>query len=201
MRSLMNLKSIVFTLCLIGCGLSLPSAAKAETPTLAQQDPAEDRSSLPWAFFNSTAGDYVVDLPGTPVEQSSTSSFLERDLRWQMSSVTLPAVDEADLFEYYLVAYADIPRSLRYEYSQQELLDAAIATVVDDIQDEQLSATLAIEPIAYWGVPARLLTGEGLGQYVVMNLSTTGDRLYLLLAIDDDLENFEHFFNSFSFVP
>jgi hypothetical protein len=34
-----------------------------------------------------------------------------------------------------------------------------------------------------------------------MNLSTTGDRLYLLLAIDDDLENFEYFFNSFSFVP
>jgi hypothetical protein len=72
---------------------------------------------------------------------------------------------------------------------------------VNDIQDEQLSATLAIEEIAYWGVPARLLTGQGLGQFVVMNLSTTGDRLYLLLAIDDDIANFEHFFNSFNFIP
>jgi hypothetical protein len=130
--------------CLIGSGLSLPIAAKAETPTLAQQEPAENSSSLPWEFFSSTAGDYVVDLPGTPVEQSSTSSLLERELRWQMSSVTLPAVDEADLFEYYLVAYADIPRSLRYEYSQQELLDAATTTVVNDIQDERLNATLRL---------------------------------------------------------
>lgn len=197
----MNLKTVLFTLLLLGGGLSWPLKVEAEPTTLAQVETAAASSSLPWQFFNSTAGDYVVDLPGTPVEQSSTSPLLERELRWQMSSVTLPAVDEADLFEYYLVAYADIPRGLRYEHSQQELLDAAIATVVSTIQDEQLSATLAIEPIAYWGVPARLLTGEGLGQYVVMNLSTTGDRLYLLLAIDDDVENFEYFFNSFSFIP
>jgi hypothetical protein len=201
----MNPKSTIFALCLIGCGLSLPLAAKAEPPILAQPDTQpeipENSQSLPWEFFNSTAGDYVVDLPGTPVEQSSTSSLLEHDLRWQMDSVTLPVVDEADLFEYYLVAYVDIPRGLRYENSQQELLDAAISTVVNDIEDEQLSSTLEIEPIAFRGVPARLLTGQGLGQSVVMTLSITGDRLYLLLAIDDDLANFEHFFNSFSFVP
>ena len=197
----MNLKAVLFTLLLLGGGLSWPLKAEAEPPTLAQVEEAAASSSLPWQFFSSTAGQYVVELPGTPETQTSTSTLLDRELTWHMNGVTLPAVDEADLFEYYLVAYIDIPRSLRYEYSQKELLDAAIATVVDDIQDEQLSATLAVEEIAYWGVPARLLTGEGLGQYVVMNLSTTGDRLYLLLAIDDDLENFDHFFNSFNFVP
>lgn len=197
----MNLKAVLFTLLLLGGGLSWPLKVKAEPTTLAQVETAAASSSLPWQFFSSTPGQYIVDLPGTPEEQTSTSTLLDRELTWHMSGVTVSAVGEADLFEYYLVAYIDIPRGLRYEYSQQELLDAATAMVLDDVQDEQLSETLEIEEIAYWGMPARLLTGEGFGQYVVMNLSTTGDRLYLLLAVDDDLANFEHFFNSFSFIP
>ena len=197
----MNLKVILLTLLLLGGGLSWPLKAKAEPPTLAQTEETEAASSLPWQIVSSTAGQYIVELPGMPEEQTSTSTLLDQELTWHMSGVTVPAVGEADLFEYYLVAYLDIPRSLRYEYSQQELLDAATATVLNDIQDDQLSQTLAIEEIAYWGVPARLLTGQGLGQFVVMNLSMTGDRLYLLLAIDDDIANFEHFFNSFNFIP
>ncbi len=73
--------------------------------------------------------------------------------------------------------------------------------MVSDIQDEQLSTTLAIEAIAFQGLPARLMTAEGLGQFLVATLSTTGDRLYLVLAIDDDQANFEHFFESFSLIP
>jgi hypothetical protein len=197
----MNTKSIIFTLCLIGCSLSLPLAAKAEQPILAQQEALENGQSLPWEFFNSTAGNYVVELPGSPVEQSGTSSLLEQELSWQMNSVTVPAATETDLFEYYLIAYADIPRRLRYEYSQQELLDAAGISVVNDIQDEQLNETLTMEEIAFHGLPARLMTAEGLGQYFVTILSITGDRLYLQLAIDDDEENFEHFFESFNLIP
>lgn len=196
----MNLRSILLlTLLLVGGGLSWPFKANAETSVLSQNPSAS--STLPWQFFSSTTGQYIVDLPGTPVEQTSTSVLLDRELRWNMTAVTLPAVDETDLFEYYLVAYIDIPRSLRYEFSQQALLDAATNTIVNDIQDEQLNDSLDVEEISFLGVPARLLTGQGLGQYVVMTLSTTGDRLYLLLAIDDDLANFEHFFNSFNFVP
>jgi hypothetical protein len=197
----MNLRLILLTLFFIGGGLSWPLKVKAEQPTLAQVETAAASSSLPWQFFSSTAGQYIVDLPGTPEAQTSTSTLLDRELTWHMSGITVPAVDEADLFEYYLVAYINIPRSLRYEYSQKEMLDAATAMVLDNVQDEQLSQTLEIEEIAYWGMPARLLTGEGFGQSVAMILSTTGDRLYLLLAIDDDLANFEHFFNSFNFVP
>lgn len=197
----MNFKVVLFTLLLIGGGLSWPLKAKAKPPALPQVDIAAASSSLPWQLISSTPGQYIVELPGTPEEQTSTSTLLDRELTWHMSGVTVSAVDESDLFEYYLVAYIDIPRSLRYEYSQKELLDAAMATVLNDFQDEQLRETLAIEEIAYWGIPARLLTGQGLGQFVVMNLSTTGDRLYLLLAIDDDLANFDHFFNSFNFIP
>jgi hypothetical protein len=178
-----------------------PTKAAAEPPPLAQATVENTRQTLPWQMVASTAGKYVVDLPGTPAEQTSTSSLLERDLQWQMSSVTIPAVDDADLFEYYLVAYADVPRSLRYEFAQKELLDAATTSVVDDIQDEQLNESLVIEEVAFQGLPARLLTAQGLGQYFVATLSLTGDRLYLLLAIDDDQANFEHFFNSLSLIP
>jgi hypothetical protein len=45
------------------------------------------------------------------------------------------------------------------------------------------------------------MSAEGLGQFLVFTLSITGDRLYLVLAIDDDQANFEHFYNSFSLVP
>jgi hypothetical protein len=197
----MKLNLILLTLCLLGGSLLSPTQAAAESPPLAQSALEDRGQTLPWQLVNSTAGQYVVDLPGTPAEQTSTSLLLERDLQWQMSSVTIPAVDDADLFEYYLVAYADVPRSLRYEFSQKDLLDAATASVVDGIQDEQLNATLVIEAVAFQGLPARLLTAQGLGQYFVATLSLTGDRFYLLLAIDDDQANFEHFFNSLSLVP
>jgi hypothetical protein len=201
----MNLRTTLLTLCLLGFGLSYPLKAAAEPALFSQQvsqpESSEDRQLLPWQSFPSTSGNYIIDLPGTPLEQTSTSPLLERELRWQMASVTLPAVDESDLFEYYLVAYADIPRSLRYDFSQKELLDAAATRVVSDIQDEQLSATLTVEEVAFQGLPSRLMTAEGLGQFLVATLSITGDRLYLVLAIDDDQANFEHFYNSFSVVP
>jgi hypothetical protein len=197
----MNLRTTLLTLCLLGFGLSLPLKAAAEPALLSQQETSDDRQLLPWQSSPSTSGNYIVDLPGSPLEQASTSPLLERELHWQMTSVTLPAADESDLFEYYLVAYADIPRSLRYEFSQKELLDAAATQVVNDIQDEQLSATLAIEEVAFQGLPSRLMTAEGLGQFLVATLSITGDRLYLVLAIDDDQANFQHFYNSFSVVP
>lgn len=205
----MNLRTTLFRLCLLGFGLSFPLKAAAEPALLSQpvsqqmsqQESFEDRQLLPWQSFPSTSGNYVVDLPGTPLEQTSTSPLLGRELHWQMAAVTLPAVDESDLFEYYLVAYADIPRSLRYEFSQKELLDAAANSVVNDIQDEQINETLLVEEVAFQGLPSRLMTAEGLGQFWVATLSITGDRLYLVLAIDDDQANFEHFYNSFSVVP
>jgi hypothetical protein len=197
----MDLRKTLVTLCLTGFGLSFPLQATAEPLLLSQQQPSEDRQLLPWQSSPSTSGNYIVDLPGPPLEQTSTSPLLERELRWQMASVTLSAVDESDLFEYYLVAYADIPRSLRYEFSQKELLDAAADRVANDIQDEQISATLTVEEIAFQGLPSRLMTAEGWGQFLVATLSIAGDRLYLVLAIDDDQANFEHFYNSFSVVP
>jgi hypothetical protein len=197
----MKLNLILLTLCLLGCGLFSPTKAAAEQSPPAQSAVEDVDQTLPWQLVASTTGKYVVDLPGTPAEQTSTSSLLERDLEWHMSSVTLPAINDTDLFEYYLVAYADVPRSLRYEFSQKELLDAATTRVVNDIQDEQLNESLVIEEVAFQGLPARLLTAQGLGQYFVATLSLTGDRLYLLLAIDDDQANFEHFFNSLSLVP
>lgn len=197
----MNIRTTLLTLCLLSFGLSFPLKVAAEPILLSQPEFPEDRQLLPWQLSPSTSGNYIVDLPGTPLEQTSTSALLERELRWQMASVTLPAADESDLFEYYLVAYADIPRSLRYEFSQKELLDAAATSVVNDIQDEQLSATLTIEEVAFQGLPSQLMTAEGLGQFLVATLSTTGDRLYLVLAIDDDQANFEHFYNSFRLIP
>ncbi len=197
----MNLKTTFLTLCLIGCCLSLPVKAAAEPVLLSQQATPDDRQGLPWRSFPSTSGNYIVDLPGIPLKQTSISTLLERELHWQMAAVTRPAVNKSDLFEYYLVAYADIPRSLRYEFSQKELLDAAAIRVVNDIRDEQLSATLTIEEIAFQGLPSRLMTAEGLGQFLVATLSMTGDRLYLVLAIDDDQANFEHFYNSFNITP
>jgi hypothetical protein len=197
----MKLNLIVLTLCLLGSSLLFPTQAAAEPPPLAQAAVDDRGQTLHWQLVNSTAGKYVVDLPGTPVEQTSTSSLLERDLQWHMSSVTIPAVDDTDLFEYYLVAYADVPRSLRYGFSQKDLLDAATTSVVNDIQDEQLNESLVIEAVAFQGLPSRLLTAQGLGQYFVATLSLTGNRFYLLLAIDDDQANFEHFFNSLSLVP
>jgi hypothetical protein len=150
----MNLRTTLLTLCLICFGLSFPLKAAAEPALLSQQESFEDRQLLPWQSSPSTSGNYIVDLPGTPLEQASTSPLLERELRWQMASVTLPAVDESDLFEYYLVAYADIPRSLRYEFSQKEVLDAAATSVVNDIQDERLNETLAIEEVVFQGLPS-----------------------------------------------
>jgi hypothetical protein len=197
----MNLRFVLLTLCLMGWGLSCPLKVKAEQPILAQLENAEASQSLPWQLFSSTPGKYVVDLPGTPEEKTGTSTVLGRELLWHLNEVTIPAIDEADLFEYYLVAYIDIPRGLRYEYSQRELLDSVVTTVVNDIQNEQLNATLETETIAYQGLPARLLTGQGFGQYFATILSVTSDRIYLLLAIDDDQANFEHFYNSFSLVP
>jgi len=189
------------TLFLLGFSFFSPVKALAEQPFLAQTPLEVSGQPLPWQVVTSTEGKYVVDLPGTPTEQTSTSTLLERDLRWHMGAVTLPAMNDTDLFEYYLVAYADVPRSLRYEFSQRELLEAAAASIVNDIHDQQLNDTLVIEEIAFQGLPAQLLTAQGLGQYLVATLSLTGDRFYLLLAIDDDQANFEHFFNSLSLVP
>jgi len=191
----------ISTLFLLGFSLFSPVKALAEQPFLAQTPLEVSGQPLPWQVVTSTEGKYVVDFPGTPTEQTSTSTLLERDLRWHMSAVTIPAIDDADLFEYYLVAYADVPRSLSYEFSQRELLEAAAASIVNDIQDQQLNDTLVTEEIAFHGLPAQLLTAQGLGQYFVATLSLTGDRFYLLLAIDDDQVNFEHFFNSLSLVP
>jgi hypothetical protein len=195
----MKKRWIALALLLAGSGWSLPLVA-AEPPT-PQAETVANRQSLSWQPAPSTAGKFVVDLPGTPTEQTSISSLLEREVTWHMTAVTVPAIDETDLFEYYLVAYADVPRSLRYEFSQKELMDAAAASVVADIEDEQLQQTLAVEEIAFQGLPSRLMTGEGLGQFFAATLSLTGDRLYLLLAIDDDQANFEHFYDSFCFIP
>lgn len=197
----MKLKLTMLTLCLLGCSLFASAKTAAEQLPIAQASGEEMGQALPWQIVTSTAGKYVVELPGMATEQTSTSPLLERDLQWHMSSVTVPAADDTDLFEYYLVAYADVPRSLRYHFSQKELLEAATASIVDDIQDEQLNESLVIEAVAFQGLPARLLTAQGLGQYFVATLSLTGDRFYLLLAIDDDQANFEHFFNSLSLVP
>ncbi|WP_035984924.1 hypothetical protein [Leptolyngbya sp. KIOST-1] len=103
------MKSILFTLFLLGSILSFLPAARAEQPVLAQQESAENSQALPWQPSSPISGRYLVDLPGTPVEQTGTSTLLNHELRWHMRSVTRPAVDEIDLFEYYLVAYADIP--------------------------------------------------------------------------------------------
>lgn len=184
----------------MGLGLVWIPSVTASVPSK-QPEVADAVPALPWQFFSSTAGKYVVDLPGSATEETGTSSVLERELRWQMRAVTRPAIDETDLFEYYLVAHADIPRSLRYAYSQKDLLDAVVTSVVNDIQDKQLSTTLKTEEIAYKGLPSRLLTGEGFGQGFVAILSITDDRLYLLLAVDDDPANFEHFYTSFNLIP
>lgn len=200
----MRLRVIVISLCLMGMGLVRSPRVIAEQTTSPQSEVTaanEAVTSLPWQFFASTPGKYVVDLPGTPAEETGTSLLLERELRWQMSTVTRPAMDEGDLFEYYLVAHADIPRILSYEHSQKDLLDAVVTSVIEDIQDEQLNDTLNTDAIAFRGLPARLLTGKGLGQGFVAILTLTGDRVYLLLAIDDDPANFEHFYSSFSLVP
>ncbi len=197
----MKLKLTMLTLCLLGCSPFPAAQAVEPPPPLAEAVVEETGQTLPWAMVTSTAGKYVVDLPGTPTAQTSTSPLLERDLQWHMNSVTIPAADDTDLFEYYLVAYADVPRRLHYDFSQKDLLEAATTSVVDDIQDEQLNASLVIEEVAFQGLPARLLTAQGLGQYFVATLSLTGDRFYLLLAIDDDQANFEHFFNSLSLIP
>jgi len=197
----MNLRSLILALCLTGGAFSWSVKAEAEPPTLAQVEKTEVRESLPWEMFSPTVGKYVIDLPGNPEKQTGTSMILERELEWNVNSVLVSAIDEVDLFEFYLVAYLDIPRKLRYEFSQKELLDATVTSIVNDVEDEQLQATLAIEEIAFQGLPARLLTGEGFGQYFVATVSMTGDRVYLLLGIDDDAVNFERFYNSFSLVP
>ncbi len=197
----MKLRLMIPILCLLGYSLLSPVKTAAEAPPIAQSALENTGQTLPWKLVTSTPGKYVVDLPGTPAEQISTSPLLERNLQWHMSSVTIPAVDDKDLFEYYLVAYADVPRSLRYNFSQKQLLDAATTSVVNDIKDDQLSTTLTVEEVAFQGLPSRLLTARGLGQYFVATLSLTGDRLYLLLAIDNDQANFERFFNSLSLVP
>jgi hypothetical protein len=197
----MKLKLIILTLCLMGMGLSHSPKVEAQPTSSTQPTNTENSQSLSWQMFSSTPGKYVVDLPGTPTKDTGTSTLLERELSWQLNGVTVPAVNEADLFEYYLVAYSDIPRRLRYDHSQKELLDSVVTSVVNDIQDEQLKTTLKIEEIAFQGLPSRLLTGQGFGQYFVAILSITGDRVYLLLAIDDDSDNFEHFYNSFSLIP
>lgn len=197
----MKLKLIILTLCLMGMGLSYSPKVGAETTSPTQPSNTKNSQSLSWQMFSSTSGKYVVDFPERPAKETGTSTLLERELSWQLNGVTVPAVDEADLFEYYLVAYGDIPRRLRYDYSQKELLDSVVTSVVNDIQDEQLKTTLKTEEIAFQGLPSRLLTGKGFGQYFVAILSVTDDRVYLLLAIDDDLDNFEHFYNSFRLIP
>lgn len=198
----MNLKFLSFTLCLICCGLFSPGIkAEQSTSILAQVDNAENSESLPWQVFSSTSGRFVVDLPGESLEQNSTSILLERELTWHMNAAVSLAVDESDLYEYYLVAYVDLPRGLRYNYSQKELLDAMADQIVNDIEDEEIKRTLVQEEIAFHGLPSRLMTAQGLGQYFAAILSITDNRMYLLLAIDDDEANFEHFYNSFSLVP
>ncbi|NJL49892.1 MAG: hypothetical protein HC929_23955 [Leptolyngbyaceae cyanobacterium SM2_5_2] len=94
-----------------GCGLG-PWALRGQgdPPALAQSETAETIASLPWQFFSSTPGRYIVDLPGMATEQTSTSTLLDRELVWHMSAVTVPAIDKTDLFEYYLVADLDIPQ-------------------------------------------------------------------------------------------
>lgn len=196
----MNLKTIAFTLGLIVCSL-FPFSIKAEQFILSQVEISEDGQSLPWQVFSSTSGRYVVDLPGDPLEKTSSSNLLERELTWHMNEVVSLAVDESDLYEYYLVAYVDLPRGLRYEYSQKELLDTMADQIVNDIEDEEIKQTLAQEEVAYHGLPSRLMTAQGLSQYFAAILSITGDRFYLLLAIDDDEANFERFYDSFSLVP
>lgn len=197
----MNFRSLILAFCLTGGVFSWAVKAEAEPPVLAQVENTELSESLPWELFSPTAGKYVIDLPGNPEQQIGTSTILDRELEWNVNSVLVSAIDEVDLFEFYLVAYIDIPRKLRYEFSQKELLDATVASIIQDIEDEQISSTLEIEEIAFQGLPSRFLTAQGFGQYFAVNVSITDDRVYLLLGIDDDAANFEHFYNSFSLVP
>lgn len=156
---------------------------------------------LPWQQLSSDSGRYLVDLPGSPVRDTATSVLLNQELQWQINSVTTTTTDDTDLFEYYFIAYADLPRSLSYQYSQETILNAAVAEVTENIQAPDIRTTFTDEPIAYNGLPSRLMTAEGYGQYVISSLSITGDRLYLLIAVDDDIQNFTHFFDSVIFVP
>lgn len=117
----MRFRLLISTLCLTVCGLSLP--AMAIHPHRTKQEVTITSQGLPWQTFSSTTGRYLVDFPGTPIEQTGSSTLLGYDLHWHMNSVTLPAVDETDVFEYYMVAHIDLPRGLPYKFSQQEIKD------------------------------------------------------------------------------
>ena len=190
-----------FIVCVILGFLHLLGSAINQPPARAQS--AEDTASTfeTWIPFSTTSGGYYAEFPVQPDPKTSTSELLDTELTWQMQLAASKAETEEDLPEVYMVAYADLPKQMTYFNSQKDILDAAVTAVIEGIESQQLKDTLEVEEKAYNGLPTRVLTGEGLGQFVVAGLSITGDRLYLMLALDDDSESFLHFFQTLSFVP
>lgn len=189
-------------ICLIG---PPPTSAEIAPFSQTKQDTAPDEQpKLPWQLVTSTPGRYLVELPGTPQEETSTTPLLNTELNWVTTAVTIPTVDEpdgVDLFEYYMVSYAYLPPQLSYKYSQEEILDAAVAQVVEELDDDEIRQTLSIEAVAFKGLPSRLMTADCFEQFCVGGIALTSDRLYVILAIDDDLESFDYFFESLTFLP
>jgi hypothetical protein len=201
----MKFKPFLWMTSLVCIAGTLPALAEmAPLPQAKQDTPPDAQPILPWQLVTSTPGRYLVELPGPPEEKTSTTPLLGVELNWFTHSVTIPTVDEpdgVDLFEYYMVSYADLPRELSYEYSQKEILDAMVAQLIDELEDDEIRATLETEAVAFKGLPARVMTADCFEQFCVGGIALTPDRLYVALAIDDDLESFDYFFESLTFIP
>jgi hypothetical protein len=100
----MNLKAVLFTLLLLGGGLSWPLKAKAEPPTLAQVEEAAASSSYPGSSSHRPLASMWLSCRERRKTRISTSTLLRSGTDLAHERRYLPAVDEADLFEYYLVA-------------------------------------------------------------------------------------------------
>jgi hypothetical protein len=184
-------------------GGAVPALA-APFPQVKQDTGSELQSDLSWQLVSSTAGRFLVELPGAPEEKTGTLTVLNTELTWHTMAVKIPTVDRADgvdLFEYYMVSYADLPRRLTYEHSQKAILDAVVNSLVTTLDNPDILQTLTTDEIAFRGLPARLMTADCFEQFCVGGVMMTNDRLYLTLAIDDDRDSFKYFFESLTFVP
>lgn len=201
----MQLPLVLWVTSLTLVGGCLPAIAQTQPVPQTQPETATaTQPTLPWQLVTSTSGRFLVELPGTPEANTGTLTVLNTELTWHTTAVTLPTVDSpegSDLFEYYMVAYADLPRRLTYEHSQKSILDAVVANLVAELDNAEIRQTLQVEEVAFKGLPARFLTADCFEQFCVGGIAITGDRLYLALAIDDQRESFEHFFESLIFTP
>ncbi len=170
--------------------------SKPLLPNWVSQAPASQTTT--WQSFSSIDGHYVVDLPASPNQFTSTTQVPEATLTWQVAEARQSGSSDINSYEYYMIAYTTLSADYLNNHNPEELVQEVSDAV---LTEGGLTNSVQLqEAILFHNFPARMVIGSANDQYWVMIVSLVNGRLYTKLAFSEQRDRVTHFLDSFTFT-